>query len=474
MVLPGSPSFSPHHAGVKLEAVMEQLQRQQQARLEMEQRERNERHVREAHIRYAQQVAAQQAAARASGNQLPSGLLHRGLSALVVGGQRASDQSSMDSEADEERARGSGDEEEEEEEEEEEMERDDELEEGSEVEEEEGSGGGAVGLEYLRKQTLALQTAHRLLPATHPSPPGPPPPIVEVKQEPDEESHSPGEQTSGSPSGQPDWGYDEQFKQVRAEGKLQVETLKGNDAEGGLYSLFSARSDPRGIEHGVAWKPFVLPPPRRSQAGGGNGAAPEAAASPSGDGAARAKRAARPRSPHQVRPAGSSSAGCSKGLGEPASFGTPAQGPVCAGGGGPESLRSEQHGLGGGRGEGPRVWGRGGGSGDEEEEMERDDELEEGSEVEEEEGSGGGAVGLEYLRKQTLALQTAHRLLPATHPSPPGPPPPIVEVKQEPDEESHSPGEQTSGSPSGQPDWGYDEQFKQVRAGALLSLLQAL
>ncbi|XP_041081680.1 AT-rich interactive domain-containing protein 3B-like isoform X2 [Polyodon spathula] len=207
VVLPGSPSFSPHNAGVKLEAVMEQLQRQQQARLEMEHRERNERHVREAHIRYAQQVAAQQAvlaAARTSGNQLPSGLLHRGLSALVVGGQRASDQSSVDSEADEERGRESGDEEEE-------MERDEELEEGS--EEEEGSGGGAVGLEYLRKQTLALQTAHRLLPATHPSPPGPPPPVVEVKQEPCDESHSPGEQTSGSPSGQPDWGYDEQLKQ---------------------------------------------------------------------------------------------------------------------------------------------------------------------------------------------------------------------------------------------------------------------
>ncbi|KAK1161008.1 AT-rich interactive domain-containing protein 3B-like [Acipenser oxyrinchus oxyrinchus] len=225
MVLPGSPSFSPHHAGVKLEAVMEQLQRQQQARLEMEQRERNERHVRQAHIRYAQQVAAQQAvlaAARASGNQLPSGLLHRGLSALVVGGQRASDQSSMDSEADEERARESGDEEEEEE-----MKRDEELEEGNEEEEEEeGSGGGAVGLEYLRKQTLSLQTAHRLLPATHPSLPGPPPPVVEVKQEPGEESHSPGEQTSGSPSGQPDWGYDEQFKQ---NGSLAW----SNEADGG-------------------------------------------------------------------------------------------------------------------------------------------------------------------------------------------------------------------------------------------------
>ncbi|KAK1891573.1 AT-rich interactive domain containing protein 3B, partial [Dissostichus eleginoides] len=53
--------------GMKLEAVMEQLQRQQHARLEME---RKERKLREAHIMYAQQVAAQQAiltAARASG-----------------------------------------------------------------------------------------------------------------------------------------------------------------------------------------------------------------------------------------------------------------------------------------------------------------------------------------------------------------------------------------------------------------------
>ncbi|XP_041073792.1 AT-rich interactive domain-containing protein 3B-like isoform X2 [Polyodon spathula] len=218
MVLPGSPSFSPHHAGVKLEAVMEQLQRQQQARLEMEHQERNERHVREAHIRYAQQVAAQQAvqaAVRASGNQLPSGLLHRGLSALVVGGQRSSDQSSVDEEVDEERGLESGDDEEELEQDEElaEVSEEEEEEEEEVEEEEEGSGGGAVALEYLRKQTLALQTVHRLLPPTHPSPPGPPPPVVEVKQELGEESHTPGEQTSGSPSGQPDWSYDEQLKQ---------------------------------------------------------------------------------------------------------------------------------------------------------------------------------------------------------------------------------------------------------------------
>ncbi|KAG5848829.1 hypothetical protein ANANG_G00103580 [Anguilla anguilla] len=66
-------------AGVKLEAVMEQLQRQQQARLEME---RKERHLREARIMYSQQVAAQQAilaAARASGAPLGAGFLGKAL-----------------------------------------------------------------------------------------------------------------------------------------------------------------------------------------------------------------------------------------------------------------------------------------------------------------------------------------------------------------------------------------------------------
>ncbi|KAG9352043.1 hypothetical protein JZ751_020456, partial [Albula glossodonta] len=220
-------------AGVKLEAVMEQLQRQQQARLEME---RKERHLREAHIMYAQQVAAQQAilaAARASGTPVGAasmflgakglGLAHGGGGGGVGGPMaRMSNQSSVDSERDDEEDRGR-DSEEEEDEEEEEMMMDGDG--GSEEDEEEGGGGGG-GLEYLRKQTLALQQGGVHLPASRPSfpsfsasslAPGPRralSPPVRVKQEPEEENRSPtGPPSSSPPNGQADWGYDEPYKQ---------------------------------------------------------------------------------------------------------------------------------------------------------------------------------------------------------------------------------------------------------------------
>ncbi|XP_061077075.1 AT-rich interactive domain-containing protein 3B-like [Conger conger] len=206
-------------AGVKLEAVMEQLQRQQQARLEME---RKERHMREAHIMYAQQVAAQQAilaAARASGSALGSAVLGKGLGRMVPGAGhqlRVSNQSSVESEREEEEDRGRGSEEEDEDEEM--MEDDD----GSE-EDEERAG---AGLEYLRKQTLALQQGGVPHMPSGPYPPysssspsapgvprGPSPP-VRVKQEPEDEGRSPpGPHMSASPNGQADWAYDEQFKQ---------------------------------------------------------------------------------------------------------------------------------------------------------------------------------------------------------------------------------------------------------------------
>ncbi|XP_030622443.1 AT-rich interactive domain-containing protein 3B [Chanos chanos] len=199
-------------AGVKLEAVMEQLQRQQQARLEME---RKERRLREAHIMYAQQVAAQQAilaAARASG----AGFMDKGLGGgAVTAGQlsRVSNQSSVDSEREDEEDRGrdSG----EDEEEEEMMEAD----EGSEEEEE----GGAGGLEYLRKQTLALQQGASRLPvrpfgsfSVTPAGAGSkraPSPPVRVKQEPEESLSPAGPHSAISPNGQADWSYDEHFKQ---------------------------------------------------------------------------------------------------------------------------------------------------------------------------------------------------------------------------------------------------------------------
>ncbi|KAJ8406582.1 hypothetical protein AAFF_G00301560 [Aldrovandia affinis] len=218
-------------AGVKLEAVMEQLQRQQQARLEME---RKERHLREAHIMYAQQVAAQQAilaAARASGAPLGPGYLGKGLGVAAPGGggpsAHVSNQSSVDSEREDEEDRGRDSEEEEDEEEEEEVEemmREREREEDSEEDEEGGGGGGGAGLEYLRKQTLALQrgVAHLpprpfppfSVPSSALAPPRAPSPPVRVKQEPEDGNTSPtGPPSSSPPNGQAEWGYDDSFKQ---------------------------------------------------------------------------------------------------------------------------------------------------------------------------------------------------------------------------------------------------------------------
>ncbi|KAL7867871.1 hypothetical protein SRHO_G00092550 [Serrasalmus rhombeus] len=205
-------------AGIKLEAVMEQLQRQQQAKLEME---RKERHLREAHILYAQQLAAQQAimaSARAQGAPLtPEFFSKSALERAQKGSQgppasRVSTQSSVDSALQEEdemdRGRDSAGEEDEE----------DEMmdgEEGSEDEENEG-------LEFLRKQSLALQQAGVGVPpypfpvyAASPSAAkkrarSPPP---KVKDEP-EDSPSPSEPHSlTTPNGLADWSFDESIKQ---------------------------------------------------------------------------------------------------------------------------------------------------------------------------------------------------------------------------------------------------------------------
>ncbi|KAL0167453.1 hypothetical protein M9458_035675, partial [Cirrhinus mrigala] len=194
-------------AGVKLEAMMEQLQRQQQARLEMEHKERR---LREAHIMYAQQVAAQQAilaAARASG----AGFV--GKSLIVGPGQqpRVSNQSSLDSEREDEEERGRDSDEDDD---------DDGMMEGDEGSEEDDRP--ASGLEFLRKQTLALQQgAIRMAgrpfgsfsdPAAAADAQRAPSPTVRVKQEP-EDDLSPVEQPSASsPNGQADWSYEDHFK----------------------------------------------------------------------------------------------------------------------------------------------------------------------------------------------------------------------------------------------------------------------
>ncbi|XP_031686717.1 AT-rich interactive domain-containing protein 3B isoform X1 [Oncorhynchus kisutch] len=223
--------------GMKLEAVMEQLQRQQQARLEMECKERR---LREAHIMYAQQVAAQQAilaAARASGAGFMGKALVGG-AGIPRGGplSRVSNQSSVDSEREDEEDRGrdSGD--------------DEEMMDGDEEE------GGASGLEYLRKQTLALQQGASRLPS-HPfgsySTSGPqqvPLPPVRVKQEPDESRSPAGPHSATSPNGQADWNsFEDQFKQ-NGSGAWADENDSGRGGRGeasrDFAKLYELDSDP--------------------------------------------------------------------------------------------------------------------------------------------------------------------------------------------------------------------------------------
>ncbi|XP_029986749.1 AT-rich interactive domain-containing protein 3B isoform X2 [Sphaeramia orbicularis] len=227
--------------GMKLEAVMEQLQRQQQARLEME---RKERKLREAHIMYAQQVAAQQAilaAARASG----ASFMGKGLAGGVPGGglpPRMSNQSSVDSERedDEDRGRDSGDDDD-----------DNEMMEGDEGSDEEE--GSASGLEFLRKQTLALQqSASRIPPrpfgsyaASAPQRSASPP--VRVKQEPDEGLSPAGAHSATSPNGQADWGYDDHFRQNGSAGWAdEADSSRGRgEASRDFAKLYELDNDPK-------------------------------------------------------------------------------------------------------------------------------------------------------------------------------------------------------------------------------------
>ncbi|XP_044060279.1 AT-rich interactive domain-containing protein 3B-like isoform X2 [Siniperca chuatsi] len=227
--------------GMKLEAVMEQLQRQQQARLEME---RKERKLREAHIMYAQQVAAQQAilaAARASG----ASFMGKGLAGVVPGGGlplRVSNQSSVDSERedDEDRGRDSGDEDD-----------DNEMMEGDEGSDEDE--GSASGLEFLRKQTLALQQSASRVPVrpfgsySVSAPQRAASPPIRVKQEPDEGLSPAGPHSATSPNGQADWGFDDHFRQNgSASWADEADSSRGRgEASRDFAKLYELDTDPK-------------------------------------------------------------------------------------------------------------------------------------------------------------------------------------------------------------------------------------
>ncbi|KAL7879168.1 hypothetical protein AOLI_G00101420 [Acnodon oligacanthus] len=224
-------------AGVKLEAVMEQLQRQQQARLEME---RKERRLREAHIMYAQQVAAQQAilaAARASG--------------MAQGQTRA------DSERDNKEGRGqdSDDEDDDNDDAADDDDNEEEMMEGDEASEEED--GAVSGLEFLRKQTLALQQGAARLqghsfgsytdtPAPAPGTQSEPSPPVRVKQEPEDGLSPVGPASAASPNGQADWSYEDNFKQngVGVWGEESDSSRGRGEASRDFAKLYELDSDP--------------------------------------------------------------------------------------------------------------------------------------------------------------------------------------------------------------------------------------
>ncbi|KAF4081423.1 hypothetical protein AMELA_G00161040 [Ameiurus melas] len=205
-------------AGVKLEAVMEQLQRQQQAKLDME---RKERHISEAHILYAQQLAAQHAimaSARAQGIPVnPEYFSNSSREQVLKNSQgppaRVSTQSSVESAHDgeeENRSRGPASAGEEDE--------DEEMMDGEDGSEDEES----QGLEFLRKQSLALQQqgvgitqypfpVYAASPSAAKKRAHSPPP--KVKDEP-EDSPSPTEQHSfNTPNGLADWSFDDSIKQ---------------------------------------------------------------------------------------------------------------------------------------------------------------------------------------------------------------------------------------------------------------------
>ncbi|KAM7002640.1 AT-rich interactive domain-containing protein 3B-like [Tautogolabrus adspersus] len=198
----GSPQFSP--AGVKLEAMMEQLQRQQGAKLEMNQQEK---HLLQAQLLFAQHAAA---AARASGSRLDAALLSKADGQTYQAAQQAFNSHLSRTTPDEEDENSD-----EEEQEMVEPEENDEVDEDCEEEEEEENGPLQQEKKPRLQQTPGFPFPPYSMPQTcavkklSESPPS------AIKQEyEDREVMSPaGHQAFSSPSGVSDWSFDESFKQ---------------------------------------------------------------------------------------------------------------------------------------------------------------------------------------------------------------------------------------------------------------------
>uniref|UniRef100_A0A3Q2X9U4 AT-rich interactive domain-containing protein 3 n=1 Tax=Hippocampus comes TaxID=109280 RepID=A0A3Q2X9U4_HIPCM len=196
---------------------------------------------------YAQQVAAQQAilaAARASG----ANFMGKGLAGALPPPlpPRVTNQSSVDSEKedDEDRGRDSADEDD-----------DNEMMDGDERSDEDGeSGNVAGGLEFLRKQTLALQQSAARMPPARPygsfvasAPQRAPSPPIRVKQEPDEDLSPAGAHQATSPNGQADWSFDDHFRQNgSASWADEADSSRGRgEASRDFAKLYELDNDPK-------------------------------------------------------------------------------------------------------------------------------------------------------------------------------------------------------------------------------------
>ncbi|CAM5144508.1 unnamed protein product [Eretmochelys imbricata] len=219
---------------MKLEAVVEQLQKQQQQQqqgpLQMDSRERQQRQMREAQQLYTQQLAAQQAVLAATSGRASGSTALGPLAKVppVVGATRAFDQSSVTSEPEEE-------EEEEEEDEEEEGLEDGDLEEDTEM-----TGKDACStLKYFHSQKVAHhnQRVVSTLPA---------PGLQRGQQGKEEQGKDTTKQSySGSPSGRQTWRMDEQLKQ---NGSLtwseEADGGRGREISRDFAKLYELDSDP--------------------------------------------------------------------------------------------------------------------------------------------------------------------------------------------------------------------------------------
>lgn len=194
----GAPQFNP--TGVKLEAVMEQLQRQQEAKMGMSLQE--QQHL-QAQLLFAQHAAAAAAAARASGSRLepPSFSKTDGQTYQAV--QQAFNSHLSRTNPDEEED-GNSDEEDQE------MENDD-LEEDMEEEEEENGP-----LQLGKKPRLQQDTAFSFPPYSQASAVkkmSESPPAIKQENEEREVLSPASQQAFTSPNSFTDWSFDESFKQ---------------------------------------------------------------------------------------------------------------------------------------------------------------------------------------------------------------------------------------------------------------------